>query len=85
MKLIQGYVLALRRQGHAAFILAADGHNVRDRLHAIGERRWTAFQKKCLSSSLRTPFKKDKMPLPELDYSGKTLYLLGWCVTCACD
>lgn len=78
MKLIQGYVLALRKLGHEAFILAADGYNLRERLHAIGERRWTAFQKKNLSQNLRTMFDKDKMPLPELDYSGKKLYLLGW-------
>lgn len=58
MKLIQGYVLALRKLGHEAFILAADGYNLRERLHAIGERRWTAFQKKNLSQNLRTMFDK---------------------------
>lgn len=79
MQLIQGYVEALRELGHAAFIVAADGAEVRSRLWAIGERRWTAYQKKhILQESNRTPFDKSKMPLPELDYTGDTLYLLGW-------
>lgn len=78
MKLIQGWVLALRRLGHEAFILVADGHNVRERLYAIGERRWTGYQSKNLHKNMRTEFNREKMPLPELDYTGKTMYLLGW-------
>lgn len=78
MKLIQAWTMSLRKHGHKAFILVADGKQVRERLWAIGERRWTCYQKKNLPPALRCAFNKEKMPLPELDYSGETLYLLGW-------
>lgn len=51
---------------------------VRERLWAIGQRRWDTYQRKKFAPPYRQAFKKHLMQLPELDYSGATKYLFGW-------
>ena len=54
---------------------------VREQLLHIGKVRWAGFMKKHGLLSKNRQFNKKKFPLPQdLDYSGQTLYLVGWWV-----
>ena len=78
MDLLQGYVLALQRLGHSAVLVYTTGDDVRKRLWVIGKRRWDGYQIRNYPIALREAFVEGKMPLPELDLSGKTVYIIGW-------
>ena len=54
---------------------------MREHLLHIGKQRWTSFMKKHNLLTKMKRFNKDKFPLPDLDYSGEKLYLVGWHLT----